>query len=126
MGAGRSFLEQVAQTHSPETYRHEHWQGSFAEYLDIVAENPKVTRTAYQRLYDAYQPGPVMDFKHYPKNFEYFHPGSHAADNRAALDYAGSGWRSEFSSAGMYRSDGWEGHRVNHPLIERGATFANT
>src|SRR5690606_7591321 len=30
----------------------EHWQGSFAEYLDIVRTNPKVTRTAYQRLYD--------------------------------------------------------------------------
>ncbi|MEZ6142091.1 MAG: serine protein kinase [Zavarzinella sp.] len=29
-----------------------HWEGTFAQYLDIVVENPQVTRTAYQRLYD--------------------------------------------------------------------------
>ncbi len=52
MGTGRTFLEQMSQRQSPDTYRQEHWQGSFDEYLDIVKNNPKVTRTAYQRLYD--------------------------------------------------------------------------
>ena len=52
MGAGRSLLEQISQKQRPETYRQEHWQGTFDEYLDIVRTNPKVTRTAYQRLYD--------------------------------------------------------------------------
>ena len=28
------------------------WEGSFADYLDLVLERPHVTRTAYQRLYD--------------------------------------------------------------------------
>ncbi|MFQ5613474.1 MAG: PrkA family serine protein kinase [Anaerolineae bacterium] len=35
-----------------EAFREQHWEGSFAEYLDIVKKNPKVARTAYQRLYD--------------------------------------------------------------------------
>ncbi len=52
MGTGRTFLEQMSQRQSPDAYRQEHWQGSFDEYLDIVKTNPKVTRTAYQRLYD--------------------------------------------------------------------------
>jgi serine protein kinase len=34
------------------TFRNQHWEGSFADYLDIVHKNPKVARTAYQRLYD--------------------------------------------------------------------------
>lgn len=33
-------------------FRKLHWEGSFNEYLNIVLENPEVTRTAYQRLYD--------------------------------------------------------------------------
>jgi serine protein kinase len=28
------------------------WEGSFDEYLEIVRTNPRVTRTAYQRVYD--------------------------------------------------------------------------
>ena len=33
-------------------YDSENWEGSFQEYLEIVENNPKVTRTAFQRLYD--------------------------------------------------------------------------
>ncbi|MBI2337180.1 MAG: serine protein kinase [Deltaproteobacteria bacterium] len=28
------------------------WEGSFADYLDLVIQNPKVGRTAFQRVYD--------------------------------------------------------------------------
>jgi transcriptional regulator GlxA family with amidase domain len=34
VGAGRTVLERISQRLSPETYRHEHWQGTFHEYLD--------------------------------------------------------------------------------------------
>ncbi len=33
-------------------FRERHWEGSFAEYLEIVQANPRVARSAYQRLYD--------------------------------------------------------------------------
>ena len=33
-------------------FRKLHWEGTFADYLNIVLDNPGVTRTAYQRLYD--------------------------------------------------------------------------
>ncbi len=29
-----------------------HWSGTFDEYLDLVKSNPKVTRNAYQRMFD--------------------------------------------------------------------------
>ena len=52
MSKAQALLERFSNAQNADDYRHEHWQGSFAEYLDIVAQNPKVTRTAYQRLYD--------------------------------------------------------------------------
>ena len=30
----------------------EHWSGTFSEYLDLVKKNPKITRNAYQRMFD--------------------------------------------------------------------------
>ncbi len=30
----------------------DHWSGTFFEYLDLVKKNPKLTRNAYQRMYD--------------------------------------------------------------------------
>ncbi len=35
-----------------KSFQEQHWQGSFSEYLDIVAANPGVTRSAFQRIYD--------------------------------------------------------------------------
>ncbi|MFQ5771965.1 MAG: hypothetical protein ACE5HX_15630, partial [bacterium] len=35
-----------------EEYKQLNWEGSFSDYLEIVQKNPKVNRTAFQRLYD--------------------------------------------------------------------------
>ncbi|GIX03441.1 MAG: serine protein kinase [Planctomycetaceae bacterium] len=52
MSSGRLLLNRFSALQDPELYRQEHWQGSFAEYLDIVMKHPQVTRTAHQRMYD--------------------------------------------------------------------------
>jgi serine protein kinase len=61
VGAGRAILDRISERQSPDTFRQENWQGTFDEYLDIVRQNPKVTRTAYQRLYDM-----VLTYGTYP------------------------------------------------------------
>ena len=61
MGTGRAILERFSERQSPESYRQEHWQGSFDEYLDIVRQTPQVTRTAFQRLFDM-----VVSYGSYP------------------------------------------------------------
>jgi serine protein kinase len=33
-------------------YEQEHWEGSFKDYLELVAQNPLVLRNAHQRMYD--------------------------------------------------------------------------
>ncbi len=61
MATGRELLEKIAADQNAEAYRHEHWQGSFDEYLDIVRQHPQVTRSAHQRMYDM-----VVSYGSYP------------------------------------------------------------
>ncbi len=42
----------IADLQDLDRFREHHWEGTFAEYLDIVRERPFVARNAYQRLYD--------------------------------------------------------------------------
>ena len=50
MPIGKDILARLSQRLNLSDYRKTHWEGSFADYLDIVREHPEVTRTAYQRL----------------------------------------------------------------------------
>ena len=59
--AGRGLLARLAAVQKLDEYRHEHWQGSFEDYLDLVKGQPSITRSAYQRMYDM-----VMSFGTYP------------------------------------------------------------
>ncbi|QRN99615.1 serine protein kinase [Archangium violaceum] len=50
--ASSSWVARIAALQDAKTYAELHWEGSFEEYLEIVRKNPKVTRTAFQRIYD--------------------------------------------------------------------------
>jgi serine protein kinase len=52
VSTGKTLIASLRQQQNLSDYRKTHWDGAFEEYLDIVAEHPEVTRTAYQRLYD--------------------------------------------------------------------------
>jgi len=52
MGSGRDILGLIAQNQDLEQFRRKNWEGSFEEYLDIVRNDPRVTRNAFQRVYD--------------------------------------------------------------------------
>src|SRR5947199_10793065 len=52
MSTGKAILSMIRQQLNLTDYRKIHWEGTFDEYLDIIQQNPEVTRTAYQRLYD--------------------------------------------------------------------------
>jgi serine protein kinase len=52
MATGKAILSAIRQQLDIGEYRKKHWEGAVEEYLDIVRENPEVTRSAYQRLYD--------------------------------------------------------------------------
>lgn len=52
MADGKAILAELRPQLDLSDYRKKHWEGGFDEYLNIVAEHPEVSRTAYQRLYD--------------------------------------------------------------------------
>ena len=45
-------VSRIAALQDKGTFKELHWEGSFEDYLKIVRENPRVTRTAFQRIYD--------------------------------------------------------------------------
>ncbi|MGI9455771.1 MAG: PrkA family serine protein kinase, partial [Aeoliella sp.] len=52
MSEGREIIELVSQRQDRDQFRRKNWVGTFEDYLELVRETPKVTRTAYQRVYD--------------------------------------------------------------------------
>jgi serine protein kinase len=52
MSTGSDLIAKIATRQNLADYQKKHWTGSFSEYLDIVRRDPRVTRTAYQRVYD--------------------------------------------------------------------------
>lgn len=52
MNAKTNLLERIERLQELSNFRELHWEGSFEDYLKIVREDPKVIRTAFQRIYD--------------------------------------------------------------------------
>src|SRR5690349_20640895 len=52
MSTGSDLIAKIATRQNLADYQKKHWTGSFSEYLDIIRRDPRVTRTAYQRVYD--------------------------------------------------------------------------
>jgi anaerobic magnesium-protoporphyrin IX monomethyl ester cyclase len=72
------------------------------EYLNYNGLSEPVMRRAYQRLYDSYCPGPVMNFEHWPEQFARFYPDAQRS------------WRGRFSSAAAPLAPGSERFFLPH------------
>jgi serine protein kinase len=46
------WTQKIAALQDKKEYAELNWEGSFEDYLELVRGNPRVTRTAYQRIYD--------------------------------------------------------------------------
>ncbi len=52
MASSNQILEKFQKKYFDKEFRSLTWSGTFEEYLEVVKKNPRVLRTAYQRLYD--------------------------------------------------------------------------
>ncbi len=52
MSASSEVISFVSERQSFEEFRETHWRGTFAQYLDLVRQNPRVLRSAFERMYD--------------------------------------------------------------------------
>ncbi|MCG8606074.1 serine protein kinase [bacterium] len=51
-GDENKLISLIGGLQNVDEYKQLNWEGSFAEYLGFVQENPRLTRNAFQRLYD--------------------------------------------------------------------------
>ncbi len=68
-----SLIESLQQ--NGREFRELHWEGSFYDYLRIVEENPRVTQTAFQRLYDmilSYGTEEITEFREKLIHYKFF------------------------------------------------------
>jgi len=52
MATKAEFLDAIRSSTNPEEFKELHWTGSFGDYLDLVVADPRLIRTAHQRVYD--------------------------------------------------------------------------
>jgi serine protein kinase len=70
---GRQILAELASLHDAQRYREYHWEGSFADYLEIVIRNPKVARSAFQRLYDMIMHFGFTEYTQHKEKLVHYH-----------------------------------------------------
>ncbi len=50
--SGGQIISLIGERQDTEQFRRKTWEGSFEEYLDLVRQDRKITRNAFQRVYD--------------------------------------------------------------------------
>ncbi len=71
-----NLVAKIAALQDRAAFQEQHWEGTFDDYLRIVRENPKVTRTAFQRIYDmilSHGKTEYMDNKKKLVRYHFFH-----------------------------------------------------
>ena len=48
----QSLLDLIVASNDQERFRDLNWRGSFADYLDLLRNDPRIGRSAFQRVYD--------------------------------------------------------------------------
>ena len=49
---GSSLLQLVSELQDRKKFQELNWTGTFGDYLDTIAQDPRITRNAFQRIYD--------------------------------------------------------------------------
>ena len=80
MTGQQSLVAKFSMLQDLKEYQDLNWEGSFEDYLKIVAENPKVARTAFQRVYDmilSYGKDEYIDSKKRLSTYHFFKDEKH-------------------------------------------------
>src|SRR5580692_10765863 len=81
-----NILSAMANMQSAQEYQELNWEGSLEDYLKLVQENPRVTRNAFQRIYDMIlSHGVVEVVEHKKRSTRYRFFRDYAHDGRDAV-----------------------------------------
>ncbi|MGD8450410.1 MAG: serine protein kinase [Phycisphaerae bacterium] len=75
-----------------ETFRQQHWEGTFWDYLELVLANPRLARNAFQRVYDMVLSFGLERYSHLKEDYVHYKffddTLDHGADAVYGLDVA--------------------------------------
>lgn len=77
----KQLVEMINDSEEVRHFRDLNWAGSLQDYLQIFIQNPKVARSAYQRLYDMILTFGTEEYKEYKKNITKYQFFSDPYDN---------------------------------------------
>jgi len=83
MATKESILSIVEKSIDPRRFREQHWEGTFQDYLDLVASRPAVARNAFQRIYDMIMHFGCERYTHLKRDYIRYHFFSDPIDNGA-------------------------------------------
>jgi len=69
---GSEIVNLIGRLQDLRGFRDQHWEGSFEDYLQIVRHNPKVTRTAFQRMYEMILTKGTREYFEYKKKIVHY------------------------------------------------------
>jgi len=72
MASGAEIIQMVGRLQDLKGFRDQHWEGTFEDYLHIVRQNPKVTRTAFQRIYEMILAKGTREYYEYKKKIIHY------------------------------------------------------
>lgn len=79
-GSNNNILSLISQYQNTEHFLELNWEGSFQDYLEIVQQNPRVTRSAFQRVYDmilSYGKEEYAEYKRKITRYNFFKDSPH-------------------------------------------------
>jgi serine protein kinase len=62
----------IAKDYNQSEHKKLHWEGSFKEYLQLVENNPKIARSAWQRIYDMILSYGTQEYTEYKKKIIHY------------------------------------------------------
>src|SRR6476620_6144159 len=90
MNSGREIISLVAERQDLDQFRRKNWEGTFEEYLDLTRREPRVTRNAFERVYDmimSYGTEAYESFRERHVRYNFFSdPDDHGKDAVFGLD----------------------------------------
>jgi len=71
-GTGGEIVQMIGKLQDLRGFRDQHWEGTFEDYVEIVRQSPRVTRTAFQRVYDMILAHGTREYHEYKKKIVHY------------------------------------------------------
>jgi serine protein kinase len=62
MPLGEEIISKARKALDLDTYREQHWSGTFSDYLELTRREPRITRTSFERIYDMILSGGTREY----------------------------------------------------------------